>query len=688
VRTIYSWVAGIALASGIGVVLAGPSPTGSTPIDVVLIVAAVSFSVVVVASAPWTRKWPGSWRPVIVAAVLGVALQVLARLGNIWHFGVSSAIALLPIFLLTLLATQWRDERQALRLWAVGGGLLAAAVLALVGFGVAAASARPDFTKGSDEARLAMQHLKAGDFDSAQQGFRLAADLLGGATKDLDRLWAQPVRFVPVAAQHRNAAARLAESAQSASNTISDVLGDIDFDRLRLVNGTIDVGAITALQQPLASLNDALDDLHNTVHSVDSPWLVAPVQSRIDDLNHDITDQQVQSQRATLAVERAPAMLGANGKRVYFIAFTTPAEARGLGGFMGNWAEVTMDAGHISVTGFGRTADLAVNGDAEQWARITSSPHFPEVAQAIADGYPAFSGHAVDGVIAMDVYAVGALMTMTGPIDLTSLAQTVGADSVAKFLLSDQYSLTQTGAVGIDMLEEVAGSTINRLLTTELPKPPDLITVLAPFVAQGRLDAWAVHAEDETLFERMGMAGELTAPVTGDALAVVINNVGNNKIDYFASGDQTYKVTTDSLSETATATLDITLRNGAPAGLVDPAIVFGDSQGAAPGTSVMQVNLQSVLPIVKIKVDGVDRVADATSTSQGFLVSRLDLQIPPQGTVSIHVDLAGRLDLDDGYHLMLRNQAAVHPLTTTIVIDGQAQDDASLDLSGMHHIDT
>ena len=94
---------------------------------------------------------------------------------------------------------------------------------------------------------------------------------------------------------------------------------------------------------------------------------------------------------------------------MYFIAFTTPAKARGLGGFMGNWAEVTMDAGHISVTDFGRTADLVVDGDTEHWVRITSSPHFPDVARLIANGYPAHSGHQVDGVFAMDVYTVAAL---------------------------------------------------------------------------------------------------------------------------------------------------------------------------------------------------------------------------------------------------------------------------------------
>jgi len=101
----------------------------------------------------------------------------------------------------------------------------------------------------------------------------------------------------------------------------------------------------------------------------------------------------------------------------------------------------------------------------------------------------------------------------------------------------------------------------------------------------------------------------------------------------------------------------------------------------------MQVNVQSVLPIVGITVDGVARAADATSTSQGFLISRLDLQIAPQATVKIHVDLAGRLDLRDGYHLMLRNQPSVHPLATSIMINGQAQDDPNLDVSGMHYID-
>ena len=94
------WVAGIAVAAGLGVVLAGPSPTGSTLVDVVLIVAAVAVCISMIATAPWTRNWRGSKRPIVAAALLGVGVQVLARLGNKWHFGCSAVLAVAPVVLL------------------------------------------------------------------------------------------------------------------------------------------------------------------------------------------------------------------------------------------------------------------------------------------------------------------------------------------------------------------------------------------------------------------------------------------------------------------------------------------------------------------------------------------------------------------------------------------------------------
>jgi hypothetical protein len=448
------------------------------------------------------------------------------------------------------------------------------------------------------------------------------------------------------------------------STTISDVLDEVDFDKLRIVNGTIDLNAITALRDPLSRLNGALDDLDSTVASVDSDWLVQPIRSRLSTLSEQIEKQQVEGKRASLAVDLAPDMLGANGKRVYFVAFTTPAEARGLGGFMGNWAEVTVDAGHLSVTGFGRTADLAVGGDVEHWVRITTSPNFPDVASAIAEGYPAYSGHQVDGVFAMDVYTIAALMKLTGPIDLTSIPQTVSSDNVAKFLLSDQYSLVQNRPDRIDMLEEVAGTTIARLLSSSLPAPPDLVKLLNPYSAQGRLVGWSSRSAEEDLFDRMHMTGKLPELNGGDGLGVVIDNIGNNKIDYYLSGEVSYTVTTDGPSSTAGASLTVTLHNNAPPGVTEPAIVFGNSEGAPPGTSTMQLHIYSAMPVISATVNDVNHPVDLVTQDHDFTVSTLNLQIPGTSTTQIQVQLTGPLDMTNGYHLTFRNAPSVTPFET------------------------
>ncbi len=627
--------------------------------------------VTTISTTSWTTRWRVGLHGFILAVVAGIALQVLARLGNVWRFGVSTAIVLLPLVVILLFAVERRTGRQRV-IWLMAlGGLVLLGIVGVIGLGAATVAARPELTRGTEVAKQALQSLKSGDFTGARDGFRVAADLFAKADKDFSKPWTQPARLIPVIAQHRRAAVSLTASAGTVSNTIANVLGEIDFDRLRVVNGAIDVKAIKALADPLDRLTAALTELKSSVVAADSKWVIGPIRSRLSKLTKQIDQQQLEGERASIAVQRAPGLLGANGKRVYFIAFTTPAEARGLGGFMGNWAEVTIDAGQIAVTNFGRTADLAVNGDTEHWVRITSSPHFPDVAQLIADGYPAFSGHKVDGVFAMDVFTIAALIKLTGPIDVPSIGKTVTADNAAKFLLSDQYALVADRADRIDLLEEVARTTISRLLTTPLPAPPELLKLLGPFATQGRLLGWSPQSDEENLFERTNMSGELPALNGGDGLAVVVNNIGNNKIDYYLTGDVAYAVTTDRKSGKVTATLDITLRNNAPAGVGVPAEVFTNSEGAPPGTSVMKLSVYSALPVTHATVDAGPISTPTGDTQHGYTVSTIPVSIAAQATVKITVQLAGPADLADGYNVVMRAEALVDPFKTSIAVDGK-----------------
>jgi Protein of unknown function (DUF4012) len=664
-------IAAIGSIAGIGVAVAGLRPTGAAGVDTPMTLVGAAIFVTTISTTSWTARWRAGLHGVILAVVAGIALQVLARLGNVWRFGISTAIVLFPLAVIFLFAVERRTGRRRV-LWLMAlGGLVLLGIVGVIGLGAATVAARPELTRGTEVAKQALQSLKSGDFTGARAGFRLAANLFAKADKDFSKPWTQPARLIPVIAQHRRAAVSLTASAGTVSNTIANVLGEIDFDRLRVVNGTIDVKAIEALADPLDRLTAALTELKSSVVAADSQWVIGPIRSRLSKLTKQIDQQQIEGERASIAVQRAPALLGANGKRTYFIAFTTPAEARGLGGFMGNWAEVTIDGGQIAVTNFGRTADLAVDGDTEHWVRITSSPHFPDVAQLIADGYPAFSGHKVDGVFAMDVFTIAALIKLTGPIDVPSIGKTVTADNAAKFLLSDQYALVADRADRIDLLEEVARTTISRLLTTPLPAPPELLKLLGPFATQGRLLGWSPQADEENLFERTNMSGELPALNGGDGLAVVVNNIGNNKIDYYLTGDVAYAVTTDRKSGKVTATLDITLRNNAPAGVAVPPIVFENSEGQPPGTNVMKLSVYSALPVTGVKIDGQLISTPTGDTQRGYNLSTIPVSIAAQATVKITVQLAGPIDLADGYHVVTRAAALFDPFKTSIAVDGK-----------------
>src|SRR5262249_29776607 len=162
---------------------------------------------------------------------------------------------------------------------------------------------------------------------------------------------------------------------------------------------------------------------------------------RIGQLRTDLAKAGRESDLAALAVKDAPALLGADGTRHYFVAFMTPAETRGLGGFIGAYGELTADRGRIALTRSGQATHLVGNpslslhltGPADYLARygafkpqdhfedLTYSPDFPSVERVIAELYPEVGGDHIDGVLVLDPYALEALLKFTGPVSVAGL---------------------------------------------------------------------------------------------------------------------------------------------------------------------------------------------------------------------------------------------------------------------------
>ena len=715
-------VLAIAVSAAGGMVVAAPSPTGARTIDIALMLIAGTASVWCAASAPWwaialgatvaagaapttvlaavaiaavflayaigSTRTPAPWAPTIA---VGIIMQVLARLGNVHAFAISSAIGIAVMAALSMFGLASIPQRRRRWTMAIVAGLGLSAVLAAVSFGLAARSARPALEQGNRQAHQGISELAKGDIAAARASFTEAAASFARADGDMGGLMAQPARLVPGVAQNRNAVADLTSGASNTSHTIAEELAAIDLDSLRVVHGRIDIGAIRSLEQPLRRLNLALDELDHSVAASDSPWLAGPLRRKLLSLQGDIDTQRVRGENALAAVQQAPALLGEGGQRVYFIAFTTPAEARGLGGFMGNFAELTITDGSLDMTRFGRTGELNQAGIGARvtgppdwlarygrlgftnqpggvagntaWSNITVSPDFPSTAQVISELYPQSGGRHVDGVISIDAAGIAGLIKLTGPIAIPGLDRELTADNAADFILRDQYQLAD-GAGRQDLLDTIARTTVEQLLGGTIPGPVTVGKVLGPLASQGRITMWTEHPAERAMLHDIGMLGELPVLDGGDGLAITVNNAAPNKIDVYAGRDISYNARQDPATGTVSAELTVVLTNTAPEqGL--PELVAGNAFGLPAGANRMYLSVYTPLQMTAVSLDGTTIGMESAREGAWHVYSQI-VEVPPGGRRTLSVRLNGTLAAHRPYSFTARPQPLVIPETWTI----------------------
>jgi hypothetical protein len=726
----------VGAVAGVGVFLAGPRPTGTVAIDAILVIAAVTGCVWAAASAPWwslivlaglsalladplwakiaggvvfaAALYVGAKmrsQPVPRAVLVGASLLVMATAGDVWKFGFSSLIgigAAGTVAVLGLIRRPGRDRRIAARVGMVAGGVV---VLGLAGLAIAAVSARDDLSAGNTAVREGMRLAKEGEFDAAQAQFEVAASHFRQADSAVTMPWAQVSRVVPIAAQHRTAADELAGSAADATRTLDVEMRQLDLDALRIVDSRIDIDAVTALREPMLQVQEAIDDLDQAMADSQNGWLIPPVADRLTDLTAEVDEQQVVAQRALDALDVAPAVLGADGERVYFVMFTTPAEARGQGGFMGNYAEITIDQGRIEMTEFGRHTDLNQTGDrprklenapedwlarygpfgyqqgpdkivgAVPWSNITMSPNFPSTAQVVAELYPQSGGQEIDGVISLDVYALEQLVGLVGPLEIEGAAEPLTVDNTAQFLLVDQYFEEDVGE-RVDMLESVARTTIERLLSVAPPPPLDLAKSMAPLVEQRRVLAWAPEEAEQAVLTATSMDGALLSGigagnlpetdgtmVTPQGVAVTAVNASGSKIDSFLERDYEY------VSDPAGDELRLSLTNTAPSSGY-PDYVIGNLVDLPAGWSRLFLTVHTTRPIESASLDG-QPVDLSPGREAGTNAYSTYVDIGPGATADLEVRFA-EADNGTATELVLQPQPLATAERWTVTVDGDA----------------
>ncbi len=621
----------------------------------------------------------------LVGAIVG-ALAINALLRQEWELFHGASVLVGAAAIGCVLVSGHRRSRSPVRRRhrAIALGVAGFVVLATAAFAVSLLLAVGHLSEGSDHARAALRLARDGDTAEAEARLASASASLRSGAEFTDAWWAAPARLVPLVSQHAEAV-RVSTSeglAVAEAGRATARLGD--YQELKYASGRIDLDRVRDLAGPLGNAAAVLRDADDSVTSVDRAWLVTPLRDRLDDLQQELDDAAEQASLAEDVLDVVPGLLGGDGDRTYLIAFLNPAEQRGLGGFVGNYAEITASDGEVRLTRSGPTNELeravpdgvrSLDGPEEYLDRygvfqpadylrdVSYSPHFPYVADVLGQLYPQSGGTKVDGVFAIDPYTLARLLAFTGPIQVPGYPEPLTQETAADFILKGQYEdFAGANQERKDVLVDATRLVFERLLTGDLPAPERLVQALGPMVDERRLLLSATREPEQAVFHRLGADGAMPrVGADGDLFSVVHQNFANNKIDAYLQRTVDYRTTVDAETGAVAATATVTFANQVPARLASVAYVASNSRGEPPGTNMMNVTVYSTLGRAEATLDG-EPLDLLRGSEVGANTYTARVNVPAGATRTLVLELAGAADLGGGdYEVVLVPQPAVVP---------------------------
>ena len=628
-------------------------------------------------------------RPPWVLALIGTAIvQSLLRLPGTSPERASAAVAavgILPI----LLSAAWRVSvgRSVLRRRV---GLVTVALGAVVVVGGLYIAARTDeiLDEAQHDARSGVAAASKGDRATAAADFEAAGHEFRRARHFAGSWWTRPGRAVPIVSQQLRALDRVSSIGAEAVDVAHEAVARVDPDRLRFVNGRLDLATVAADHRIFDDAARRTDDIEARLSDEPDLWLAPPIEHAIERFRKVVASAGDSAHTAADALALAPSLLGADGTRTYFIAFVTPAEARGSGGLIANYGVLRAANGKIHLEKVGRGPDLDFAGIvpkhlagltdfqarygrydvANTWENVTMSPDLPTVAQAIAQLYPQSGGSRIDGVIEVGPVGMAGLLSLSGPIHVAGLDFPLNQNNIANFLVHDEYSLIKDQSARANLLGNIASATFDKLTSGTSAKPSDISQIMSPVVRSQQLAFWLRDPAGERFVRRIGADAGVPPAGAGDSFGATVQNGNGSKIDYYLHRVVRDVVHVDGRTGRVVAHVTVALHNASPAGNV-PSYVIGNPFDLPDGTNRTILSLYSPLGLQRATLDG-KPLTLVTERELGRNVWSDFVDIPPGGTRTVALDLTGTLDLSHGrYHFDYLPQVLANDDSVTLDVE-------------------
>ena len=536
-----------------------------------------------------------------------------------------------------------------------------------------------------DNTRRGAAAVRDGETAGATELLNEASVSFGEVSDQLGGPWTLPARLVPGVAQNLDALRVGATMGSDLNSSAAFAATSVDYQALRQEGGGVNLAQLELTAVPVAALATSLDAAVDGLSGIESPWVVTPLRTRLDDVALEVGDLRSETELAQLALADVPPLLGADGPRRYLVMVANPAEGRDFGGFLGGWALLWVNDGAIGLEASGTPLDL-FGPDAERpppfpladfppaylemtpgrypqnW---TSSADLGVVAAAATDLMEANGRGRIDGVIYADPAALAEFVALTGPIPVPGTVAEINATNTEAFFTRDQFRVLAQNPEGDEALGQLTGDIFDRLGSADLPGPRELAERFGPLVRDGHLAMATGATDDRALLNRTGLSAPLPA-ADGDVLGIVERNKAPNKLDVFLDRSHNYDISWKADGGASIATLTSTYSNdvGDPAKL--PPVVVGNESGAPAGTQIREVAVLTPSPSAAVEVDG-KPVPARTQPEQGLYRHSVGLAIPPGGSVELRWRLESKLPAG-AYDLTVLQPAGGGMTETKVVV--------------------
>ena len=436
--------------------------------------------------------------------------------------------------------------------------------------------------------------LLAGEYTEGEFEFQQADDSTVWMLKSVDTSQVRLMGFVPGVGtavdnwqNSVDAAANISMATGQLIGLYGDLSGQNGGDRI-FTDGRVDLARLDVLPAEVNGAKYAIDMAKSDLENIITGTFATGPMERV--VNKALSELDPVQQAVGTLADIAPVLsnaLGADGAKRYLIAIGNQAEMRASGGAPLSLIMIEFDDGRINIPIKGQTSTqlfppvnakvnwfgpalnpfFAQNPRNNPFVVTNTHPNFlysaQEMAQAWSGTWEGPSYPEVDGVVAIDLTAIAAVLDATGPVE-SEVYGSVTGEQIGQILLVDAYA-----DFGVDQwqLRQDANQKLLDELLTRVLSGSDLVPAAQAIAgtAPGRhFQLWMRDPILENLAFDSGASGFVADPESGDWSAMYTQNGNQSKVDVFQQRNVLVTVNLEQ-DGSARVTQQLTLTNATPA---------------------------------------------------------------------------------------------------------------------------